>query len=158
MLKKLLLGIFVIPVSVCAQSLSMEVIGSAGDHFTSASASISWTVGEVMTETFTAGSSQLTQGFHQPDRQTVELNENGKPVEITLAPNPTHDNVQLYLDGVSGNIELHILNALGQEVLLISDWSEINNQLNTSQLQRGVYFLKIIANNSLVGTVKFQKL
>src|SRR4051812_9015968 len=49
-----------------AQSLSPKVIASAGGYFTSANASLSWTLGETMGQTFTNGNNVLTQGFQQP--------------------------------------------------------------------------------------------
>ena len=49
-----------------AQSLSPKVIASAGGYFTSANASLSWTLGETIGQTFTNGSYMLTQGFQQP--------------------------------------------------------------------------------------------
>lgn len=51
---------------VFSQSLSPEVISSSGDHFQNAGGSISWTLGETVTETFTGASIVLTQGFQQP--------------------------------------------------------------------------------------------
>jgi len=56
------------------QSLTPQVIASSGGYFTNGSGSLSWTIGETITETFTAGSSQLTQGFQQPDVVKVNIN------------------------------------------------------------------------------------
>ena len=49
-----------------AQTLSPEVTGSAGAHFEAINATISFTVGEIVTETFTGPTHMLTQGFQQP--------------------------------------------------------------------------------------------
>ena len=49
-----------------AQSLSPTVVASSGDYFTGTNASLSWTLGEIATETFTGGGYILTQGFQQP--------------------------------------------------------------------------------------------
>lgn len=59
---------------VSAQSLSPQVIASSGGFFSNGSGSLSWTLGETMTETFTGGSNQLTQGFQQPEMVKVKLN------------------------------------------------------------------------------------
>jgi len=48
-----------------AQTVSPEVISTSGDYFSNASASLSWTLGELATETLTAGNITLTQGFQQ---------------------------------------------------------------------------------------------
>jgi hypothetical protein len=57
---------FLIPFLLAAQSVSPEVISSSGDYFEGPNASLSWTLGEIATETYTAGNVILTQGFQQP--------------------------------------------------------------------------------------------
>lgn len=49
-----------------AQSLSPDVITASGDYYENANVSISWTLGETVTETFTGTNVILTQGFQQP--------------------------------------------------------------------------------------------
>lgn len=51
---------------VYSQSLSPAVISSSGNHFESAGGSLSWTLGETVTATFTGANFALTQGFQQP--------------------------------------------------------------------------------------------
>ena len=67
-MKKILfcLVIFFIPFVISAQSVSPEVISSSGDYFEGVNGSLSWTLGEIATETYTAGNIILTQGFQQP--------------------------------------------------------------------------------------------
>jgi len=48
-----------------AQSVKPEVIASAGDYFTSTNNSMSWTLGECITETYSSVNNTLTQGFQQ---------------------------------------------------------------------------------------------
>jgi hypothetical protein len=55
-----------LPGLLAAQSLSPVVIASAGNYYQGSNASLSWTLGEVATETYTSGNVILTQGFQQP--------------------------------------------------------------------------------------------
>lgn len=52
--------------TVQTQSLSPSVIASSGDYSTGTDVSLSWTLGEIATETFSNGGFTLTQGFQQP--------------------------------------------------------------------------------------------
>lgn len=52
--------------SVQAQSLSQQVIASSGEYVTGTNFDISWTLGEIATETFNNGNYTITQGFQQP--------------------------------------------------------------------------------------------
>jgi hypothetical protein len=49
-----------------AQSLSPVVLASSGGYFESGTVSLSWTLGEMATETFSGSNIILTQGFQQP--------------------------------------------------------------------------------------------
>jgi len=60
-----------LPVYILAQSVSPEVVSSAGDYYENANVSLSWTLGEIATETYTNGNIILTQGFQQPYGITI---------------------------------------------------------------------------------------
>jgi len=49
----------------------LNVIATSGDYFENANASVSLTMGELVTETFSAGNVILTQGFQQPISITI---------------------------------------------------------------------------------------
>ena len=66
----LLLGL-AISLAITAQSVSPEVVASAGDYFEGINASLSWTLGEIATETYSNGGIILTQGFQQPVSVTI---------------------------------------------------------------------------------------
>lgn len=56
----------VLTVTVFAQSIGLQVIGVAGDHFTTTAGQVTFTVGEAVIQTAPGiGSISLPQGFHQ---------------------------------------------------------------------------------------------
>ncbi|QQS30849.1 MAG: hypothetical protein IPM47_07970 [Sphingobacteriales bacterium] len=57
--------------STFAQSLSPQVVASGGGYGTGGGYTLSYTVGEPVIATLSGGSNILTQGFHQPDLQTI---------------------------------------------------------------------------------------
>jgi len=65
-MKKIL---FIIGFLLChaaySQSISLTLVGTAGDETDNATYKTSWSVGEVVTATATVGSTMLTQGFQQ---------------------------------------------------------------------------------------------
>ena len=67
------------PIFISAQTTSPEIIASSGAYFSNASGSLSWTLGEPVTETFINGSNILTQGFQQPSDIEHEIT-----VDITV--------------------------------------------------------------------------
>jgi len=77
-----------------AQSTTPEVLGSAGGHGANSSASVTWTVGEAVTETAGGTAAQLTQGFNQPRFNFALVTvENDEDEGITVYPNPSADRI-----------------------------------------------------------------
>lgn len=60
-----------LPGYILAQSVSPQVVSSAGDYYDNGNISLSWTLGEIATETFSNGNIMLTQGFQQPYGITI---------------------------------------------------------------------------------------
>src|SRR3990172_6549936 len=116
-MKRILLFVF----SICllpsyflqAQSFSPNVIGSAGTFAISASGSMSWTIGEVMTETYASAGNFFTQGFHQPDTSFVISVSNHVSQNISIYPNPFIDNVTLDFSAATGSYSVEILDMQG---------------------------------------------
>jgi len=51
---------------ICAQTISPELISVSGDYYENVNASISFSVGEIATETYNNSNNFLIQGFQQP--------------------------------------------------------------------------------------------
>jgi len=92
-MKKVIISLvtLLIPFIITAQSVSPEVISSSGDYYEGVNGSISWTLGEIATETYTAGNVILTQGFQQP---------------ITVAIAGINLDVLVYLEGPYAGTEM----------------------------------------------------
>ncbi|MEA3444439.1 MAG: T9SS type A sorting domain-containing protein, partial [Bacteroidota bacterium] len=58
-------SIFLCSIIVHSQIVSPEVVATAGGYVEGAGVSVSWTLGEISVETYTAGNVVLTQGFQQ---------------------------------------------------------------------------------------------
>ncbi len=64
---KILTIVFFATTLLCQpQTIDSQVVSSSGDYFEGPNSSISWTLGEIATETLTDGNFILTQGFQQP--------------------------------------------------------------------------------------------
>ncbi|RLD57998.1 MAG: hypothetical protein DRJ05_08780 [Bacteroidetes bacterium] len=65
-MKTTTLIIILLPLFISAQTTTPDVITSSGAYFSNTNGSLSWTLGELATETFSNGGNTLTQGFQQP--------------------------------------------------------------------------------------------
>lgn len=109
-MKKIIFSLIIIltPFLITAQSVSPEVISSSGDYFEGPNASLSWTLGEIATETFTSGNIILTQGFQQP---------------ITVAIAGIDLDVLVYLEGPYEGTEMTTDLNLADEIPLSQPYS-----------------------------------
>src|ERR1035437_2417307 len=78
------------------QSVKPDVITTAGNSDANANNSVSWTIGECISETFSNVDNKLTQGYQQGIYEiitVVDNTENG--LKIIVYPNPATDYVNL---------------------------------------------------------------
>ncbi|MGI8893898.1 MAG: T9SS type A sorting domain-containing protein, partial [Bacteroidia bacterium] len=73
---------------------------------------------------------------------------------ITISPNPANDFLNLMIKNFSGNlVSISIFSALGQQVKsfsLAKGGSEINSNIDISDLQKGIYFISIANENDKI--------
>lgn len=128
-----------------AQSFTPDVISTAGTFATSPSGSMSWTIGEVMTETYSSANNFFTQGFHQPDTSFVISVSNQSSQNVSIYPNPVITNLIIDFSGTSNDHSIYIYDMLGN-VLRKEFISENQKQVNISfrEFANGVYLLNIL--------------
>jgi hypothetical protein len=73
-----------------SQSISKQVIGSAGKTQSNSNLKVSWTVGEPIVGLMTAGGNQLSNGYHPAmNVKALKIEDNSLDLQITVYPNPT---------------------------------------------------------------------
>lgn len=128
-----------------AQSISPEVIASAGEYYSNVNGSISWTLGEPMGETYSQTNNIITQGFQQPTDFGTRVIV-GDPVNAEVYPNPTADIVNLQFgDNTNGQYVIEVFNTLGQQ-LKTSTFNATPSSKATVSLfdySDGIYFITV---------------
>lgn len=127
-----------------AQTNKPEVFASGGKTATAGSYQVSYTIGEPLTQQFNAGNIVLTQGFHQPIKGFVGIEENFN-LSVQVFPNPTADEVQIVLPEGTGSYTLAIYNQQGQLVRKFSS-SETHQKISLKDEAAASYFLQISGN------------
>jgi hypothetical protein len=108
------LSIIALPVVGFAQSVEQNVIASAGEHFENGSVQLSWTLGEVMIDTYDNGNNILTQGFHQTELTVTAIEENLADIRMSLYPNPTSEYLNIELGNNEKDINLQLYDMSGR--------------------------------------------
>ena len=136
--------------SVCVSA--QEVVATQGDLYTNSSGSIDFTIGEVVINTGSDGSNDLTQGFHQTNWNFVSIEDHVPSYEAIIFPNPTSEILTIRTSTFE-NVTYALYDAQGK--LVIQDkLSSLQTPIQVSQLAPGVYSL--ILNNHAQSLKTFQ--
>jgi hypothetical protein len=132
-----------------AQQLSQSLITTSGDIYATQSMSLSWSLGEVVTETFTADNLTLTQGFQQvSDAETAIKPTISESQSSTIYPNPAKSYFNLSIESkVIGNLHnasIYDLNGKKiKEIALNQDLTHVK----TDDFIQGLYLIRIVNTN-----------
>lgn len=129
-----------------SQSITPTVIASAGDHFSSATAQISWTLGETVIETVGSASAILTQGFHQSDLNANSVEEQSQQFSWNAFPNPTTGMVNLSSTQTYSLLECQLFTIDGKQIYSTGYNTASSFQIDMNSYPSGIYLLEIRNN------------
>jgi len=142
--------------SARGQTITTALIGSGAFQ----SPSVDWAVGETLTQTYQEGNYLLTHGFFQGSNQTTSSDELIDNKGFYLHPNPVKSSVTINVPNkydVGRELSLEIISVTGQS-LLRQPLSSNSKTLDFSTYPSGLYFMKIIQDNTAVQIIKLIKL
>ena len=143
-----------------AQSISAELISSAGNHYQDENIQVSWSIGEPIIATLAEGDVILTQGFHQ-DRYTIQtlIEDLSSNFKVKIYPNPTTDfiNVNFTENSSSSKLQIKLYDFNGK-MLLVKDVNTDSEKIDMSRFANSTYILKITDNKKEVFSYKISKI
>ncbi len=134
---------------------AQEVVATQGDSYSNASGNIDFTIGEVVINTGTYGTNDLTQGFHQTNWSFVGLEDHAPNYEAIIFPNPTEDILNIRTS-LFENVTYTLYDAQGK--LVMQDiLSAEQTPIQVSQLAPGSYSLTLNNETQNLKTFKLVK-
>ena len=134
---------------------AQEVVSTQGDSYSNASGSIDFTIGEVIINTGTDGTNDLTQGFHQTNWNFLGLEDFAPNYEAIIFPNPTEDVLNIRTSTFE-NVTYSLYD--GQGKLVMQDiLSAEQTPVQVSQLVPGNYSLTLNNETENLKTFKLVK-
>lgn len=150
MITKNLFGFAILlSISGKSQTVSHTVLGSDGGHAAGSGGSISWTIGETVSGTYSSSSNITTVGFLQTEQVDVVtlLKDQGAETQLLVYPNPVKEELKINLSGLNeGYYQLEITDAIGKRIYstgtnVTADQHSVNIKVN--EYSAGNYFLNI---------------
>ncbi|MCK4679348.1 MAG: T9SS type A sorting domain-containing protein [Bacteroidales bacterium] len=145
-----------------SQSLSPEIIATAGDYFVGSNASLSWTIGEPIIETVSSDGIILTQGFQQSYYTILAVQDNDTDTyDVHIYPVPARDfiNIDITSSVSPANLNLELFDVMGMRVYQnFIESTTFHEKIQLSHYQTNMFFLKITNTaNQQVKTFKILK-
>ncbi len=116
---------------------SQEVISTQGDSYSNANGSVDFTIGEVVINTGTDGTNDITQGFHQTNWNFAGLVNHQPDVQALIYPNPTQESLVIKTEQFEG-VTYQMVDATGR-VVRESQLSGEETLITVSDLAPGNY-------------------
>ena len=134
---------------------AQEVVSTQGESYSNASANIDFTIGEVIINTGTDGTNDITQGFHQTNWNFLGVEDHAPNYEATIFPNPTEDVLNIKTRTFE-NVNYALYDAHGK--LVMQDiLSAEQTSIQVSQLAPGSYLLTLNNQTQNLKTFKLVK-
>ena len=131
-----------------------EVISSQGDSYSNGSGSIDFTIGEVVINTVTNGTNEITQGFHQTLWNFVGLDDFDADFVVSIFPNPTQDVLTIQATAFE-DVTFVLTDAAGRIVMRDVLTRELT-QLNVASFATGTYNLLLEKASSKLKTIRLK--
>lgn len=144
-----------IPLLFTISVYSQEVISSQGETYSNTNGSIDFTLGEVVINTGTDGSNDITQGFHQTKWNFLGVEDFALDYEATIFPNPTAD-VLIIKSRKFQNVKCELFDAQGKLVLQ-ANLSAEQTPIQVGQFATGSYSLILSNEKQLLKIFKLIK-
>jgi len=148
--------IFLVATFFAAFSASaQEVVSSQGQTYSNSNGSIDFTVGEVVINTGSNGTNDLTQGFHQTNWNFLGVENHTPNYEATIFPNPTEDVLNIRTSAFE-NVTYTLYDAQGKLVMQ-DKLSAEQTPIQVSQFAPGSYSLTLNNETQNLKTFKLVK-
>jgi len=138
-----------------AQTLDRQVIGTSGNQYVSAAATMDFTIGEPVTATLTGQNGIATQGFHQGTISITSVRETLSLAELSVYPNPTTDKLTISTAIENALWQLHTLDG---KIVSSGALNLGNTTVDVTALAQATYMLTITTPSQLVNTYRIVKM
>lgn len=135
-----------IPSTCPAQCIEPSALVSSGGFGEGKGGSLSWTVGQLVSETRMHEGGVVTEGVQQPLFNIFLIRETPTPLSMLLFPNPVHENLLVTLRGAEDDIILILYDILGTPIsrhMLPQGDSML--RIPVAQLAEGMYLLAALS-------------
>jgi len=135
---------------ICSYGMAQESVVSSGEHHSNASTSISWTLGEVSTETYEGSNAILTQGQQQHYYDFTSIEEQSSQFNFSAYPNPASDVINIVVENHQKGSLLLTLYSLEGKLLIQERMDHSVHQVHLGKFDASNYLITISDNSGQI--------
>lgn len=140
-----------------ATPTSTAVLGSGQSYITPTLAIGSYSYyAEASSCTVSVGRTEVTVNVQSCTPTGMNESKNYSNQFVKVYPNPAQSNIYLDVESIIENANVYVTNNLGQ-IIIKEKIIGTHTAMNVYTLPSGIYFIRIINNNNIIGTYKFMK-
>jgi hypothetical protein len=135
---------------------AQEVVSGSGDFFTNSNGSISWTMGEPISESFAVNQKVFSQGFQQSAQNYAAISIITDTNLLSIFPNPFDEIIHLQNQTEEKELMLSLYDekmALVKKTTIQTGFSN-ESTITFLNLEPGIYFLHIQSQNGKVNSMQ----
>ena len=142
------------------QSVERDVISSNGDTQVSNNVEVSWTIGEVVIESYFQEDVNIVSGYQQPDVDSLEFVIEKLEKSVLIVPNPFFNYFFIsFNERLDKDIQLHLLSNTGQNIKRINLKKGMKvYKIEGEALESGAYELLFLSGNEVISVQKILKI
>ncbi len=135
---------------------AQEVVATSGDFFSNPNGSISWTLGEPISESFAVNQRIFSQGFQQSAQNYAAISIISNTNLLEIFPNPFEEIIHLQYQTEEKELMLALYDEKMSLIKKNTIQTGFNNESTISfqDLEAGVYFLHIQSQNGKVDSMQ----
>ena len=136
-------------------SFSQEVVSTQGDTYSNGSGTIDFTIGEVVINTGTDGTNDITQGFHQTNWNFLGIDDQSPNYEAMVYPNPSENILNIRTNSYA-NVLYSLYDSQGK-LIVQDELSSEETAIQVENLAPGNYSISLSNENQVLKTFKLIK-
>lgn len=153
--KLIIAALLLVTVPAISQTKQSDVVASAGGFVTTGNVSVSYTVGEPVTGTLSAGNVVLSQGFQQGYIEVDDDIESALASDVRLYPNPVKSILYVeFGEALDEECKVKCFDMSGRLMVDMQYEGDLRMSIDMSEYPQGSYFVKVLSadGNELVNS------
>lgn len=134
-------NVLLVSLLISFSSIGQEVISNQGETYSNTNGTIDFTLGEVVINTVSSGTNDITQGFHQTNWSFVGIEDLQPDYEVSVFPNPMETQLLIQAEKFQG-VKYELFDSKGK-IVKQAQLVQEETHIDVQHVSAGAYQLRL---------------